>query len=89
MAAGWGLLCSDNLDPSQVGLASFSSFPTTDPRFVCRLDAITLLAHLPKWVSTQLNVLDGQGQHLGTGQLLGPRPPSPGAISSREDADPI
>lgn len=61
MAAGWGLLCSDNLDRARLGWHPFSSFPTTDPRFVCRLDAITLYTHLPKWVSTQLNVLDGQG----------------------------
>lgn len=83
------LLLSNNLNLGQVGLASFSSFPTIDPRAVCRLEAITPLAHLPKRVSTQLNVLDGQGEHLGTGQLSGPRPPSPGAISSREGADPI
>ena len=94
MALGWGhcvyvLLLSNNLNLSQVGLASFSSFPTTDPRTVCRLEAITPLAHLPKWVSTQPNVLDGQGEHLGTGQLSGPRPHSPRAISSREGADPI
>jgi len=88
MASGWGLL-RNNLDPSQVRLASFSSFPTTDPRALCRLEAITPLAHLPKRVSIQPNVLDGQGEHLGTGQLSGPQPLSSGAISSREDADPI
>ncbi|OWK15103.1 GRIN2C [Cervus elaphus hippelaphus] len=53
---------TNNLNLGQVGLASFSSFPTIDPRAVCRLEAITPLAHLPKRVSTQLNVLDGQGQ---------------------------